>query len=278
MSTTALLDQAAQRLRAADQLIIVAGCGLSVESGLPDFNDEAGLRGHYPILGQGRFTFQQLSSADFFIQHPRLAWELYGYRLHQQVLASPHAGHQILNEWVLGRRFDSMIFSSAVDDLLPKALTLPNYLCQHQGSMLHLQCSRRCSDDIWPIPHALLDVFTHLPYTPLDTLPCCPICQGVARPNILLFHDPYWVPNRAQRQYQQLSQRMQRFNRATVILEIGAGLSYPVSRRLSEYLKKRLNCSVVRINPEPTQLRHESEDVHICLPAAHALQHIQAQL
>ena len=48
------LQQAAAWLRAADGLLITAGAGMGIDSGLPDFRGPGGFWAAYPALGRAR--------------------------------------------------------------------------------------------------------------------------------------------------------------------------------------------------------------------------------
>ena len=51
------IEQAAEFIRHADTLLITAGAGMGVDSGLPDFRGTTGFWKAYPALGQKGMTF-----------------------------------------------------------------------------------------------------------------------------------------------------------------------------------------------------------------------------
>src|SRR5690554_5324373 len=74
-------QQALYWLERADGLIITAGAGMGVDSGLPDFRGNEGLWRAYPALRQSRLEFTRIASPAAFRREPELAWGFYGHRL-----------------------------------------------------------------------------------------------------------------------------------------------------------------------------------------------------
>jgi len=73
--------QAAELIVAADALVIAAGAGLGVDSGLPDFRGNEGFWKAYPALAKAQLNFTEVASPRTFHQDPALAWGFYGHRL-----------------------------------------------------------------------------------------------------------------------------------------------------------------------------------------------------
>ena len=69
----------------ADAVIIAAGAGMGVDSGLPDFRGEEGVWNTYPVLKKMGLDFQQMANPEWFVKQPELAWAFYGHRLHQSM-------------------------------------------------------------------------------------------------------------------------------------------------------------------------------------------------
>jgi NAD-dependent SIR2 family protein deacetylase len=96
-ATGALYRQAADVVRAADALLIGAGAGMGVDSGLPDFRGPEGFWQAYPPF-RGR-QFAELSNPHWFRADPSLAWGFFGHRLNLYRTAAPHPGFDILRQW-----------------------------------------------------------------------------------------------------------------------------------------------------------------------------------
>lgn len=74
------ISQAAEAIMHADGLIIGAGAGMGVDSGLPDFRGTQGLWKEYPALKNVGMDFADIANPDAFTVSPKLAWGFYGHR------------------------------------------------------------------------------------------------------------------------------------------------------------------------------------------------------
>src|SRR2546421_9243064 len=93
----AAIARAAETIRAADALLIGAGAGMGVDSGLPDFRGPEGFWKAYPPF-RGR-QFADLSMPHWFRTDPALAWGFFGHRMNLYRAAVPHGGFDILRRW-----------------------------------------------------------------------------------------------------------------------------------------------------------------------------------
>jgi hypothetical protein len=76
----------------------------------------------------------------------------------------------------------------------------------------------------------------------------------VARPNVLLFGDGGWVPNRADEQEKRLRSWFESVRESRlVVIEIGAGTAVPTVRWQSEEVQNLAGATLVRINPRDFQ-------------------------
>ena len=66
MSVKTVLAQAAQLIVESDGLLITAGAGIGVDSGLPDFRGTAGFWQAYPALGRARIDFTEIANPQAF--------------------------------------------------------------------------------------------------------------------------------------------------------------------------------------------------------------------
>src|SRR5205807_8052746 len=95
----ARIRAAADAVRGADALLITAGAGMGVDSGLPDFRGPEGFWKAYPPYRELGLRFQQLANPQHFAVDPHLAWGFYGHRLNLYRSAKPHDGYRILLDW-----------------------------------------------------------------------------------------------------------------------------------------------------------------------------------
>ncbi|HQP37085.1 MAG TPA: Sir2 family NAD-dependent protein deacetylase, partial [Polyangiaceae bacterium] len=73
-------EAAAEAIHQADALLITAGAGMGVDSGLPDFRGNQGFWRAYPAYADLGLSFVSLASPGWFQRDPRLAWGFYGHR------------------------------------------------------------------------------------------------------------------------------------------------------------------------------------------------------
>src|SRR5262245_199088 len=72
--------RAAGEIADADALLVTAGAGMGVDSGLPDFRSAGGFWRTYPRLGQLGISFEQMAQPSWFRDDPAMAWAFYGHR------------------------------------------------------------------------------------------------------------------------------------------------------------------------------------------------------
>src|SRR5438067_1528316 len=118
MQTISHEDQivrAARLIAQADALVIAAGAGFGVDSGLPDFRGTEGFWRAYPALAKSGIAFHAIASPDAFNAHPHQAWGFYGHRLALYRRTQPHAGFALLRKWGGTKRHGYSVFTSNVD-------------------------------------------------------------------------------------------------------------------------------------------------------------------
>lgn len=265
------ITAAAQLIRQADGLLIGAGAGMGVDSGLPDFRGNTGFWKAYPFLGKARIPFIQIADPAAFANNPQLAWGFYGHRLQLYRDTLPHKGFQILKEFAASMTYGSFVFTSNVDGQFQKAGFLPETLLECHGSIHYLQCTAPCSHAIWSADNVSV-VIDRENCRWEAKLPLCPECGALARPNILMFNDWAWVSDRTDLQSGRFNQWRQTV-RHPVVIEIGAGLAIPVVRRFCE----SAGAPLIRINPsDPVIHRENPRAVSLKLCGLKALEKIHA--
>jgi len=259
----------AQLLREADGLIITAGAGMGVDSGLPDFRGNEGFWKHYPALGEAGLHFDEIANPQQFRLAPERAWGFYGHRFNLYRDTVPHEGFHRLLE--IGRTLPRgyFVYTSNVDGQFQKAGFDPLRVQECHGSIRYLQCFEGCSKEVWEVPFDTLDVDE--PQCLLrSTLPTCPRCGGLARPNILMFGDGDWHGQRAQQQQIRFHAWRQSLKRP-VVIELGAGMAIPTVRLFGMYQE----CPLIRVNT--TDISWLSErDIGLQVGAREAVEGIYA--
>jgi NAD-dependent SIR2 family protein deacetylase len=240
-------EQAARLIHACDGLVIGAGAGMGVDSGLPDFRGAEGFWRAYPALGRAGISFHEAASPRTFESDPALAWGFYGHRLDLYRKTMPHAGFGLLQEIAARLEHGAFVFTSNVDGQFQKAGFDAARVCECHGSIHHLQCTESCTDDIWPAAGLMPRVDAEHCRL-VSPLPHCPHCAALARPNILMFGDWSWNQARTDAQEAALKRWLAGVQHPLAI-ELGAGTDVPSVRAFCEGLRVPL----IRINPRAPQ-------------------------
>lgn len=266
------LQKAAHRLKHADALVITAGAGIGVDSGLPDFRGNEGFWKAYPPIAKLGRSFVEMANPEWFHRNAKLAWGFYGHRLNLYRKTVPHSGYmQLLNiaEQKPGGYF---VFTSNVDGQFQKAGYDESRIEECHGSIHHFQCSQPCSDDIWKADDIAVNVDEDV-FEALEPLPRCKNCGRIARPNILMFGDWSWNGRRSDVQEARFLTWLQEASTrgfAVAVVEIGAGKTVSTVRNLSERVTRDHSATLIRINPRDYSVPHE-RDISLPLGAAEAI-------
>lgn len=258
------LKQAADLILQADGLLITAGAGMGVDSGLPDFRGSEGLWKAYPALQLAGLDFSTIANPRAFQRQPRLAWGFYGHRLNRYRAATPHQGFERLKTWAARKPQGAFVFTSNVDGHFQKAGFAEAQIMECHGSLHWLQCMKTCQPDYWSADNWQPEVDESACQLQ-SALPLCPHCGGLARPNVLMFDDPGWIPKRTLKQHDQLDLWLSTASNP-VIIEIGAGTAIPSVR----WLGSSLGFPLIRINLREPAL-HECTGVSLAGGALQSL-------
>src|SRR5690606_13607354 len=269
-------QRAAALIRSADNLLIVAGAGMGVDSGLPDFRGNEGFWRAYPALGRAGTDFFSIASPQAFRSQPRLAWGFYGHRLQLYRETQPHDGFEILRKWGELLPNGAAVFTTNVDGHFQKAGFAPDRITECHGSIHHLQCLEACTTRIWSAEEFLPEVDVGQCLL-VNDFPTCPECGGMARPNILMFGDGEWVEHRSHAQWANLDKWLHQSG-DLVVVELGAGTTVATARHFTEQMGRRRNASVIRINPQDASIPAKCRNVSISRGATEALSMIDSHL
>ena len=252
-----IFQRAADLIREADGLLVTAGAGLGVDSGLPDFRSDNGFWITYPALAQAGIRFESIASPCAFHKDPRLAWGFYGHRLNLYRETVPHRGFALLQ--TIGAQLEHGLyaFTSNVDGHFQKSGIPPDRVSEIHGSIHHLHClDPNCSIAIWDADRFEPEIDAQACRL-VSELPICRYCGGLARPNILMFGYWAWRKVRAEHQGRKFTDWMSKVKRP-VVIEIGAGTDVPTIRMFSDTFSR-----LIRINPRDHQVH---SDTAVSLP------------
>jgi NAD-dependent SIR2 family protein deacetylase len=124
------IAQATKLISEADAILITAGAGMGVDSGLPDFRGDDGFWNAYPALAKSNVKFYDIASSSNFEHDPKLAWGFYGHRLNLYRNTKPHAGFRMLRELAANKKHGYFVFTSNVDGQFRKAGFDPRRICE----------------------------------------------------------------------------------------------------------------------------------------------------
>lgn len=248
----------------ADALLIYAGAGMGVDSGLPDFRGEDGFWKAYPMLKNKQLNFRDLASPKMFETNPDLAWGFYGQRLNLYRNTIPHEGFELLKSFADKLAFGYFIFTSNVDGQFQSAGFNTNRIYECHGSIHWMQTLS--GETLLTSEGYEINVNSETLLA--DDLPT-DFNNNLLRPNILMFGDDYWNSSRAMEQKHKYREwlRMLPNNCKLVLIEVGAGNSIPTVRREAVFTQDSMAATLIRINPEPSI----GNEIHIQQRALEAL-------
>jgi NAD-dependent SIR2 family protein deacetylase len=253
MTPAAPAHAAAAALRRARALVVTAGAGMGVDSGLPDFRGPEGFWKAYPPYERLGLGFEDCANPEHFESDPPFGWGFYGHRLGLYRATVPHEGFAILRRWARDLGLETFVVTSNVDGQFQKAGFEPERVSEVHGSIHHLQCTAPCSGEIWenreevPVDEATMRA-RHVPR--------CPRCGAVARPNILMFGDWSWIVDRSRGQARAFERWLEAHGDGPlVVVELGAGTAIPTIRLATERLASLPGATAVRVNPREPAIR-----------------------
>ena len=245
------ISLAKKLINKADAILITAGAGMGVDSGLPDFRGNEGLWTAYPPIKKLGLDFKQMESSSLFRTNPQLAWGFYGHRINLYREKNPNKSFEILKKLVQNKEY--FIFTSNVDTHFQKANFPQEKIYEIHGSIESLQCLDNCNNKIIKNELGYIDV----DMTTLTTkdIPLCKVCSQTLMPNILMFGDGMFNDTNVLKQNERFRKWLNHTKDMNiVILEIGVGTTIPTIRNFNDTrTKTNKNCKLIRINPKEYQ-------------------------
>lgn len=257
-------------LNSSDALLIVAGAGMGIDSGLPDYRGPNGLWNTWHPARELNMTYEQLSTHENFLENPELAWGFQTYltRLYHEL--DPHQGYynllniaqEIFNEnyFVITSNVDSQFLKSGFDS---------EKLYEVHGTKRLWQCiDKKCNKNHFPWDMNVNELPAIDPETLLaiKPLPKCKHCGSLARPNVSFFGDFIFNEKLTKVQSEKLFNWLEKNKgKKLVIIEMGCGISVHSIRfmlkndqftmmsnewKLPRSFLSKVNTNLIRINPD----------------------------
>lgn len=245
--TQSYINKLKSMINDSEILIITAGAGMGVDSGLPDFRGKEGFWRAYPIFKRLNINMENIANPKSFKTNPSLAWAFYGHRHSLYQDTKTHKGFDLLLN-LAKQKEDYFIITSNIDGHFQKAGFNTNRIYECHGNLYTLQCTNKKCKTLWCLNERIeVDMETFS----TKTFPKCPKCGKTARPNILMFFDYDFNPTITEYQYALYKHFIDKNkHKKATIIEIGAGKTIPTIRALGESLATRMKKShFIRINP-----------------------------
>ena len=219
-----------ERLRAVRSVGVITGAGVSAESGIPTYRGQGGI---YDDPEEGDRTVEALSGGTL-LTNPDRTWRAVAGLAHASAGARPNAGHHAIA--AIEKAVERFVLLTQNVDGLHQLAGSRNVIDIH-GNVFATRCMR-CDAT------GLLNRET-LPG--LDRAPRCERCDGVLRPDAVLFEE--MLPaEKLQRIHLEF-----RVNAPDLVLAAGTSAMFPyISQPV--HLAREMEKLTVEVNPEPTVL------------------------
>ncbi len=160
---------AGEVLRSAKHTVVLTGAGISTPSGIPDFRSEGtGLWSHDEPL--------EVASLSTFRTHPQKFYDWFRPLASQIFDARPNQAHLALARLEQSGRLASLATQNI--DMLHQKAGSANLIELH-GTLATLSCTQ-CFRKVDSLPYLK-------PFVEAGTLPICPHCGGILKPDVILF-------------------------------------------------------------------------------------------
>nr|WKF43931.1 sirtuin-5-like protein [Dugesia japonica] len=175
-------------LKAARNILVITGAGISAESNIPTFRGA-------PALRWRNYKPSDLANFPAFRKDSSLVWEFYHYRREICLQAKPNPAHFALAEFEKKCKDENKVFTlitQNVDGLHKRAGS--KEIIPIHGELFETRCTK--CDNIKenfnsPICEALKNrgdpTTIDVPVIPKEQLPRCELCKGLLRPNVVWF-------------------------------------------------------------------------------------------
>jgi NAD-dependent SIR2 family protein deacetylase len=259
--TEGIIQKIASMISAADAMVIFAGAGMGVDSGLEQYRGRDGLWTRSIRIKNREVPYYDLMKPVAFREEPAMAWGLICNRMTSYRETAPHEGYFILQEFLHQKEY--FIITSNVDEHFQKAGFDPGRIFEIHGSVFNTQCMYNAECGTWRTPHIKMlsdGITANSPY------PSCPVCNSFCRPNIYLFDDDFFAPDIAAEQqfrFMEWREYISEEGLKPLALEIGAGETIPTIRKYAERFAGTA-FPLIRINPNDAKTESIN---HISVPS-----------
>eukprot|EP00703_Trepomonas_sp_PC1_P005614 JAP90992.1 Sir2 family protein [Trepomonas sp. PC1] len=281
-----------QQIQISDYILIGAGAGFSVDSGLKVYKDIAKI----PIYKQLKMDYADLCDPELlkYYESQQIFYGFWGTCYNDYMDTKPHTGYYLLQNMLTKLNKKHFVYTSNVDGFFKRVFN-PDNVFEIHGTLMEWQCSKQCSkfvyffdDDFrFKISENMKYEFTVQKITysqlkddveinqnfdqdymiqiqmPPQCLPKCHLCNAVLRPRVMMFDDDQYMEIDAEQQQFEDFRRLFLKSKCCTMLEFGCGLRVPTIREdFERWLRKRLQkgkqCQLIRINPGEEKLQKKT--------------------
>jgi len=273
------VKEARDCLQGCDGVLVIAGAGMSVDSGIFTYRGDDGIWNKTIEIGDKSYRYDEISSLEMWKKYPELAWGFKANFYDLMASKDPHDGYYKLLQFLTRIKNNNyFICTSNIDSYFERAGFDKDRIYEVHGSMKVLQCmDKKCSirNGVIEVREGLLPRYDKETFI-ATRLPQCPNCKEILRPNVSMFgdYDFYGKPYEySRKKMEQWIQQIEKKNQKLAILEIGCGLN-PHSLRMNNGVMMsgewklptiRNVMKTIRLNTE--DIEENKETIHISLPA-----------
>ena len=175
------IEEVAQVLLNAESVCVLTGAGVSAESGVYTYKDSEET---WDVDGKA-MTMQEVMNIDILQGYPLEFWQNIQYNRVRMSTCSPNGVHYALADLInffRTRGKSACIVTQNIDGFDGQVLGNDNDLYEIHGNTHNMRCLFDCCDEVFPGPD-LSDM--------IYSIPLCPCCGAIARPNVLLYGEEY---------------------------------------------------------------------------------------
>lgn len=222
------IQQLSRMMKDARSIVFFGGAGVSTASGIPDFRSAHGI-----YAGPHGKTYEEMLSREYMLLHPEAFWDFYrSVMLYPH--AQPNAAHHALAAMEAAGKLTAVVTQNI--DGLHQAAGSQKVLELH-GSVHRNHCMK-CRA-----------AFSLQQILPMDTVPRCPRCGGIIRPDVVLYGEPL---------EDDITETALSHIRTCDLLIVG-GTSLVVYPAAGMIQYRRARCNLVLINRDETAYDRQAE-------------------
>lgn len=256
------VEEAKKVLGEAEKIIVFAGAGMSADVGVPVYwsGDDSKYGSNVTSYGYTHLehAFMNLWSVapEAQAQYFKDAWS----EMMATSFACPTSPYSTLLNWLHGCGKEYFVVTTNVDNGFRFAGFDEKKIYEVHGSYRNSQCLQ-FNHGVFPTQE------------PNEGITLCPVCQSLARPNVLFFNDPFFNDLLLKKEHK----RFQKFTHPIdvgvsekyAVLEIGVGTKIARLRNATNELNTVFNVPTVRVNAFQTGLKDSPQKMRKQLRKPH---------